>query len=455
MISAGVDKLGCKLKINRHGYLAFRLIGQGIPTGRSWEGTGLKDTPENRQLAQAQALMIDHEMRAGTFNYLQWFPHGNRAGYFDQQASKGKPKTISGYYQEWILRKTPPLVRKSLARDYRQRFTAYINPRLGNLFLEHLSPQHIEEFRQYLLQDRGMAVKTARNIIDGGLRSLLRDAREIDGLIGTDPCASLKWPRLQRERPDPFNEEERDRILEYFHRKKRWTWPFVYFQFWTGCRPSETTALTWGDVDLRSARVEITKSRYMGEDSATKTSGSNRTINLFSIVVDVLRDLKPLRVTESDHVFLNAIGKPIDAGDWQQKHWHAALRACDTRPRKFYNTRHTFISLALSYNFNIKRLAEMCGTSVDMIERNYGRWLAVGEQSETLGETFGSTTPKVLKNHQFTNRDVRAEIPFRDDTQSTKKSTVSLEDYNESSPFSSTPADPIKHKKRGVKKGRK
>ncbi|HEC61964.1 MAG TPA: DUF3596 domain-containing protein, partial [bacterium] len=415
----------------------------------------LKDTPENRKLVEAQALLIDREMRVGTFNYLHWFPYGNRAGYFNQQAVKVKPRTLAGYYDEWILRKTPPLVRKSLARDYRQLFTAHIIPRLGHLFLEHLSPKHIEEFRQYLLQDRRVAVKTARNIINAGLRALLRDAREIDGLMAADPCASLNWPRLKQERPDPFNEEERDKILEYFYRKKRWTWPFVYFLFWTGCRPSETTALTWGDVDLRTGRVEISKSRYMGEDAATKTFGSNRTISLFTIVVDMLQDLKPLRVTEGDHVFLNAIGKPIDAAHWQQRYWHTALRACDIRPRKFYSTRHTFISLALSYNFNIKRLAEMCGTSVAMIERNYGRWLAVGEQSETLGETFGGTKSKAVKYQRVTSKGVRAASPFRDDTRSSKKSPLSLEDCNEISPFSSTPADPRKPKKRRVEKGQK
>ncbi|HEX2230165.1 MAG TPA: hypothetical protein VHM64_23785, partial [Candidatus Binatia bacterium] len=32
----------------------------------------------------------------------------------------------------------------------------------------------------------------------------------------------------------------------------------------------------------------------------------------------------------------------------------------------FYNTRHTYISVALSHNVNIKWIAEQCGTSVEM-----------------------------------------------------------------------------------------
>ena len=50
-----------------------------------------------------------------------------------------------------------------------------------------------------------------------------------------------------------------------------------------------------------------------------------------------------------------------------------------------------------SHNVNIKWLAEQCGTSVEMIERNYGRFIRddgdaplralLEGQTETLGET--------------------------------------------------------------------
>ena len=67
--------------------------------------------------------------------------------------------------------------------------------------------------------------------------------------------------------------------------------------------------------------------------------------------------------------------KPLDASAWRKRHWNKALRVRQIRPRKFYATRHTYISVALSHNVNIKWLAEQCGTSVEMIERNYGRFI--------------------------------------------------------------------------------
>jgi hypothetical protein len=58
------------------------------------------------------------------------------------------------------------------------------------------------------------------------------------------------------------------------------------------------------------------------------------------------------------------------------------LRALGIRPRKFDATRHTFISVALTAGVNVKFLAEQCGTSVAMIERHYGRYLAGDVESQ-------------------------------------------------------------------------
>ena len=51
------------------------------------------------------------------------------------------------------------------------------------------------------------------------------------------------------------------------------------------------------------------------------------------------------------------------------------LRVLGIRRRPFYNTRHIYISVALTAGCNIKWIAEQCGTSVQMIQENYGRYI--------------------------------------------------------------------------------
>ena len=41
------------------------------------------------------------------------------------------------------------------------------------------------------------------------------------------------------------------------------------------------------------------------------------------------------------------------------KYRHRTLRACNVGPRKFYATRHTFLSVALSKGLNTKFLSEI------------------------------------------------------------------------------------------------
>jgi integrase len=385
--------VGCKVKVNQHGFLALRLFWNKT---RSWEGTGLKDTPKNRERMQARGVLITEEIEQGTFDYLRWFPKGNRAEQY--RPKQESPKTIGKYYLVWILRKTPPVVRPGLQRDYRDHFRIYILPKFENTPIAELTPALLEAFRSYLLQEYEartrtgrLSLKSVKNIIDGSFRAMIRDARSVDYLIERDPFEALLWPRKLPNKPDPFDEEERDAIIAYFWQKNQFYYPFVYTLFFTGMRPSEALGLCWNDVDLRRGEISILKSRYLGEESGTKTEGSERVIRLHPKVRDILKAIKPLHVDEDTPVFLNHEGEPINFHTWRRKTWYRSLRGKEIRVRRPYTMRHTFISVGLTNGVKIKWLAEYCGTSVAMIEKHYGKYLG-GDSEEQLSLLFGTKT---------------------------------------------------------------
>jgi len=114
----------------------------------------------------------------------------------------------------------------------------------------------------------------------------------------------------QRE-PDPYSEQERDTILAYYRKNRpHWAYAFVYFRFWTGTRPSESVALKWGSVDLVSGKATVSLSRHLGEENATKTRASRRTVALLPNVVELLKSILPLRVEPNSYVFTDGQGKP-------------------------------------------------------------------------------------------------------------------------------------------------
>jgi len=79
----------CKVKVNRHGYLAFRLYWDG---NESWEGTEWRHSKESNQ-AEARAVLISDHMENATFDYLKWFPEGNRRMSFAQNREASRSQT--------------------------------------------------------------------------------------------------------------------------------------------------------------------------------------------------------------------------------------------------------------------------------------------------------------------------------------------------------------------------
>jgi integrase len=297
--------MSCKVITNRHGILTFRIYFEGR---EYWKSTGKPDTPANREELEELAKIISRGIKNKTFS-LEWFQE-------EARAEKPNNKTIGGYYVEWIERKKPPVVRAGLERDYREHFNRYILPKFKNVALVDVTPRKLDEFRAYLLNERGLSLKSCRNIIDASFRACIRDARKIDYLLDRDPFEALMWPRRQTPKPDPFTEDERDSIIAAFANKSPFYVPFTHTLFWTGARPSELLALKWGDVDLRAGFMTISKSRYIGEE-ATKTMGSDRAVKLIASVVEVLKRLKPLATTENDYVFLNQEGEPLNFHTWR------------------------------------------------------------------------------------------------------------------------------------------
>jgi integrase len=278
--------------------------------------------------------------------------------------------TVKEFYDTWIEKKIEPLVRRAQVRDYKQHFSAYILPKFKDVRLLALGTGDLTAFRVELL-NRGLKLKTVRNIIDSSFRALYRDARaELEALGSRNPFADIQWPRTQRERPDPFTPQERDRIIAHWAENDFFYFPWLFTLFHTGMRPSEASALTWANVDLEQRTLTILKSRYAGTDSLPKTSGSARVIEFSEEVAKVLKIL-PSKELGLSYVFLNKFGQPMNAKKWSEHNWAEPLKELGIRHRKFYATRHTFITEMIKRGENPLAVAQHCGTSLAMIQADY------------------------------------------------------------------------------------
>jgi integrase len=420
----------CSVEVTASGLLRFRFRAR-MPSGaerKFAEATALRDTPQNRDRVQRQAQLIGAEIRAGAFDYLKWFPNGNRASEFLIAAGR-KPIangarsdwTIRRYYADWIDRKTVPNVRASAARDYRGHFNGYILDVLGDTPLDELSLAHIEDLRTAMRKRKGddgkplqpLSDKTIRNVIDGSLRAMVRDAIE-DDIPAAFPFPKVRWPEKIVPGPSPFTAEERDKLLDYFA-KKKWKaggfndtkahYPYfalLYTLFFTGMRPSEAVALRIRSLNLKARTLQVDRSRHLGEEAPPKTARARRAVRLTPKNAEVLSRLIGLKAKPDGYLFLNIRGEPIIAANFYDLFRDAQTALEITPLRDLYSAKDSYISLALTNGVSLTWLSEQTGVAVATLLKHYGRFIhSTAADDLELSKIDGSA---VRVGHRFGHR---------------------------------------------------
>jgi integrase len=386
--------MACKVKRHKKSrFLIFRLFYNGM---RFWEGTKLEDTPQNRQLAEARALIISQEMKDGTFDYLRHFPSGNKRYLFvREQQRPASSETVETYYEKWILRQENSALPHQF-KEYKSQITNHILPtrvdgmRFGTIPLSALTTDHLAKLQAALRakrQPNGEPYKASsiNAFIGGSLRAMLRDARRSHDL--TVDLFELFDPLPLTDKKnsiDPYDPGERELILEAFRLKRPQYFAFVYHQFWTGCRPSEACYLRRCHVDLRYGWERFEGSHVQGHEHGSKNVRSNREHEMRDGLVDVMKahlaydvSAEWMAVPAPDpdgYVFTTPSGAAITEDNFYKREWLPMLRRLKLRPRPFYNTRHSYISFMLSSGRSALYVSKQTGDRIQTLETNYAKY---------------------------------------------------------------------------------
>jgi integrase len=196
------------------------------------------------------------------------------------------------------------------------------------------------------------------------------------GRLAANPLDGLRIsiPKQGDKEIDPFTTEERDLLLEtiavgdywaHYHR-------LIAFLFFTGCRPSEAVALEWGHIASDRKSLTFCQAATLGEHggivikSGLKTQRQRR-VPLNDRVNEILGD------SEGDPglVFPAIRDGIINTRNMAKRIWYPALGRAGLKPRNLYQTRHTFITLALQQGIPIPDIAAIVGNSPQVILEHY------------------------------------------------------------------------------------
>ena len=277
-------------------------------------------------------------------------------------------QTVGQFLTHW-LEMAQPTVRESTFVRYCEYVRLHAIPSIGHVRLARLTAQHLQELYSKKLSE-GLSPTTV-NHLHAVLHRALRQAVRWE-LVGRNVTESVDPPRNARSEPQALTPEYSRRFLDA---AKSDSFEALYvLAIMTGMRQGELLGLHWRDVYLDQEtlqiRSQLQRGRTLGEP---KTAKSRRQISLPNLAVEALRrhygrQLKE-RVeagpewVESDLVFCNAKGNPMNPSNLRSRSFIPLLKNADLPVIRFHDLRHTSATLLLGLGTNPKVVQEILGHS--------------------------------------------------------------------------------------------
>lgn len=354
----------------KEGRLRLRLPRSLFNGKQTYISLGIEDTKFNRKFAEAKIRQIELDILSGNF---------------DSTLAKYKPQTHLAVVENIKLKQEIKL------SDLWAKYKAFKQPNCapGTWRTYELQARYLEKCPYKLLENSQQIFEwiTSNIPADSAKRLLVQLSACCNwaiknNLITTNPFNGLaneiKIKKISTEDNDinPFSKEERDSIIAAFKANiyyKHYA-NYVQFLFLTGARPSEVIALQWRHISNKSIcfeRAVVNSVNGLVLKEGLKTQNKR----MFPVNAQLLQLLDGMRasldIKLNDLVFPAPTGGWIDTHNFRNRAWKTILSSLDMEYRKPYQTRHTFVTMALEADVSIPQIARWVGNSPQVIMECY------------------------------------------------------------------------------------
>ena len=308
--------------------------------------------------------------------------------------------TLSEFFRDWVEKSARIKLKVQTVELYECCFRLYIEPHIGKLPLQNVTPLAIQAVYATLTGGaKPISAQTVKNA-HTALRSCLKQAVRWR-LLAFNPAVDVDLPKKlgEEQKIRSFTPEQATTFLAACSSRRLGL--VLMFALASGARPGEYLALLWSDIDWNAGTVRFERSIVWPKGGGwkfdtPKTKKSCRTITLPRAVLAELRAhrtrqlqeriiLGTQRKSEQDLVFTDTLGGAIYERHLTTRTFKQVLKAAKL-PLDFrlYDLRHSCATLLLVANVPAKVVAERLGhASVTQTLDTYSHVLPALEQKAT------------------------------------------------------------------------
>jgi len=274
------------------------------------------------------------------------------------------------WYQQYMT-----LYKRSLApktrESYDQVTRLYIQPAVGDVELEAVTPEHVQLAINAAADRGGRQAQVVYSVMHAVMRRAYRSR-----LIGWNPVDAIDKPEHEQEQGKALCAADLQ-IAEPLIRDDL----ALSLALYAGLRRGEVCGLQWGDVDLKASVLHVRRQRCRAAgELIVKAPKSRAGVRDIPIAADLLPILKAAyRLTPSAWV--------VDVNpEAITKRWVKLQRELQTGERyRLHDLRHTYGSRLVLDGVNLRVVQYLMGHSkIDITMRVYSHCRASDAQKELL-----------------------------------------------------------------------
>lgn len=255
-----------------------------------------------------------------------------------------------------------------------------------NFIVQKITPQKIEEFKEYLINDRKVKNSTINKYLM--VFSKMFNLGIDNEMLTKNPIAKIsklkednhkiRYLTKEEEKRLFFEIEKEYKVMDKYTRKSKYIQPYLYLKpiviiaLQTGMRKGEILNLKWSNIDFQQGFIELLETK----------SGKSRKIPISGTLRSIFSELD--KTTE--YVFLNPLtNQPYTT---IQKAFSSLLKKANIKNFRFHDLRHTVATRLVEKGIDLVVVQEILGHSKISTTQRYAH--PVPERKTTAIEILDS-----------------------------------------------------------------